>query len=391
MNDFISGYCAHIVLTFKLKLASMTGKESTKRSPQCWMVEIDGVSYQIIDGKLYRYADLTLDKGFKIVLGRPGSEEILKNLLNRLLGIGITHLEYRSNEYPGMTEEDRASRFDVYCRDESGAGFIVEMQNWSQKYFNKRAVYYSSLAVQNLAIEEYRRQKEQLKKRWDYDFRPSYVVSFLNYRNWTFEGCEKRRNEYVSTYRYCDVETGNELNDGTNLVFIDLERFNKTIEVCNSLEDMWLYSIKNMSHQSSCPDSVAGTEVEDLFRQAELARMTNEQRTSFELGIMSRNDMLNSFQEAIEAAKEQAKEEARRRGIEEGRAVGMAEGREEGRAEGREEGRAEGRKEGRVAGREEGRAEGGLAKAKEIAARLIATGMTRKEVADLTGLEESDF
>jgi predicted transposase/invertase (TIGR01784 family) len=289
------------------------------------MVEIEGISYQVIDGKLYRYADLTLDKGFKIVLGRTGSEDILKNLLNRLLDIRITHLEYRSNEYPGMTEEDRASRFDVYCRDEKGASFIVEMQNWSQKYFNKRAVYYSSLAVQTQAVEEYRRQKEQLQKVWDYDFRPTYVVSFLNYRNWTFDGCERRNNEYVATYRYRDVETGYELNDGTTLVFIDIERFNKTIETCDNLEDMWLYSIKNMSKQSACPDSVAGTEVEELFRQAELAKMTNEQRTSFELGVMSRNDMLNSFQETLEIEKEKVKAEAKK--------IGMAEGLAEGRAE----------------------------------------------------------
>ena len=315
----------------------MTKNENTKRSPQCRMVEIDGVSYQVIDGKLYRYADLTLDKGFKIVLGRSGSEEILKNLLNRLLGIGIIHLEYRSNEYPGMTEEDRASRFDVYCRAEDGSSFIVEMQNWSQKYFNKRAVYYSSLAVQNQAVEEYRRQKEQFAKVWDYDFRPTYVVSFLNYRNWTFDGCERRRNEYVATYRYRDVETGSELNDGTTLVFIDIERFDKTVEACNNLEDLWLYSIKNMPLQSSCPDSVVGTEIEALFRQAELAKMTNEQRTSFELGVMSRNDMLNSFQETLEIEKEKVKAEATRIGLAEGRAEGRAEGLAEGRAEGRAE------------------------------------------------------
>ena len=69
----------------------MTRKENTKRSPQCRMVEIDGVSYQVIDGKLYRYADLTLDKGFKIVLGRPGSEGILMNLLNRFLTLSLRH------------------------------------------------------------------------------------------------------------------------------------------------------------------------------------------------------------------------------------------------------------------------------------------------------------
>ncbi len=38
------------------------------------LVELDGVSYLVIDGMLYRYADLTLDKGFKIVLAKPGSE-----------------------------------------------------------------------------------------------------------------------------------------------------------------------------------------------------------------------------------------------------------------------------------------------------------------------------
>lgn len=306
---------------------------NNSKSPQGRMVEIDGVLYQVIDGVLYRYADLTLDKGFKIVLGRIGSEGILMRLLNRLLGTRIVHLEYRNNEHPGMTEDDRASRFDVYCRDESGNGFLIEMQNWAQRYFNKRAVYYSSLAVQNQAIEEYRRQKEILGQDWDYDFHPLYVVSFLNFRNWTFEGCEMRRNEFIATYRYRDVETGNELGDGTNLVFIDLERFGKNLDECESLEDLWLYSIKNMSRQTSCPEEMSGTEIEELFRQAELAKMTKEQRISLEIGIMSRNDMLNSFRETLESARE----EATRIGREEGHAEGHAEGQAEGLIEGREQ------------------------------------------------------
>ena len=299
--------------------------KNNSKEPSGRLVEIDGVQFLMIGGVLYRYADLTLDKGFKIVLGRPGSEEILKNMLNRLLGTTITYLEYRSSEYPGMTEDDRASRFDVYCRDEDGSGFVIEMQNWQQKYFNKRAVYYSSLAIQNQAVEEYRRQKKELCQDWNYDFQPLYVVSFLNFKNWTFEGCEKRRNEYVATYRYCDIETGKQLNDGTNLVFIDLERFNKGIKDCESLEEMWLYSIKNMSRQISCPEEVAGTEVEALFRQAELAKMTKEQRTSLEVSIMSRNDMMNSFRETLEEEKEKA--------IKEGREIGREQGREEGREE----------------------------------------------------------
>lgn len=290
-------------------------------------MEIDGIHYLIIDGKLYRYADLTMDKGFKIVLGRYGSEELLKHLLNRLLGLRISRLEYRNTEHPGMTEDDRASRFDVYCEDETGAGFQVEMQNWSQKYFHKRAVYYSSLVLQNQAARERRRQKSLSEdKEWDYNYQPLYVVSFLNFKNWTSDRAVKRVNEYISTYRYTDVETKDELGDGTNLVFIDLHRFQKKIDDCNGLEDIWMYCIKNMFALNECPESIRGTEIEELFTQSELAKMSLEQRIKIEEGIMNQNDILNSIAEQIEDAREAA--------IAEGRAEGRVEGRVEGRLEG---------------------------------------------------------
>lgn len=299
------------------------------QGPKDKLVEIDGVSYQLIESTLYRYADLTLDKGFKIVLGKPGSEEVLKNLLNCLLGTKIIHLEYCSNEHPGITEDDRASRFDVFCRDRDGEGFLIEMQNWSQRYFNKRAVYYSSLAVQKQATEEYRRQKEEGKK-WNYDFKPLYVVSFLNCKNWASESSDLRVNEYIATYHYRDIETGVDLGDGTTLVFIDLERFRKTIDDCHSPEDLWIYSIKNMANQNECPAKVAGTDVESLFDMAELAKMTHEERIAYQMSMIHRNDYLNSLQEAVEDATKEGLEKGFRQGLEEGRVKGREEGREEG-------------------------------------------------------------
>lgn len=50
-------------------------KKKSKDTPKGRLVEIDGVTYLLIDGNLLRYADLTFDKGFKIVLGCIGSEE----------------------------------------------------------------------------------------------------------------------------------------------------------------------------------------------------------------------------------------------------------------------------------------------------------------------------
>lgn len=297
----------------------------SKRTPKGRLVEIDGIQYQIINGKLCRYANLTLDKGFKIVLGRIGSEDVLMHLLNRLLGTKITHLEYRNTEHPGMTEEERSSRFDVYCEDETGNCFQVEMQNWSQKHFHKRAVYYSSLVLQDQAAKAQRAFKEKfgLNKTWNYDFKPLYVVSFLNFRNWTSENIESKLSPFVSTYRYTEVETKDELGDGTNLVFVDLYSFKKKLNECISLDELWLYSIKNMFDLETCPDQVQGTEVEDLFIRSELAKMTVEQRLKYEEDIMTENDIRNSIAEQLEDAREAAT------------IIGKAEGRVEGRAEGR--------------------------------------------------------
>ena len=301
--------------------------KNNSKCPMGKMVEIEGVRYLLIDGKIYRYADLTMDKGFKIVLGRPGSEEVLKHLLNRLLGLRIARLEYRNTEHPGMTEYDRASRFDVYCEDENGAGFQVEMQNWSQKHFHKRAVYYSSLVLQDQAARARREQKllSDGKKQWDYNYHPLFVVSFLNYKNWTPFISSLRKNEFISTYRYLDIETKEELGDGTNLVFIDLYGFDKSIEDCKSLEDIWMYSIKNMFTMSECPEKIKGTEIEELYALSEFANMTLEQRLKIEESIMTQNDILNSIAEQIQ----DAREEAIAIGQQEGRAKGIAEGRAE--------------------------------------------------------------
>ena len=393
------------------------------------MVEIDGILYMFIDGKLYRYANLTLDKGFKITLGRPGSEEVLKHMLNRLLGLRIKWLEYRNTEHPGMTEDDRSSRFDVYCEDEDGNGFQVEMQNWSQKHFHKRAVYYSSLVLQDQAARARREQKQRTgnKKNWDYNYKPLYVVSFLNFRNWISEKEVTRINQYISIYRYTDIETKEELGDGTNLIFIDLHSFCKRPHQCTNMQDWWMYSLKNMFNLTECPSEVLGTEVEDLFTQSELARMTLEQRLKIEESIMTENDIRNSIaeqleegraralaegkaegraegleigrvegrEEGLEIGREEGREEGLEIGREEGREIGREEGLEIGREEGREIGRAEGleigREEGREEGLETGRAEGELAKAREVAAKLLEKGLSRAEIAAIVGIEESEL
>jgi predicted transposase YdaD len=70
---------------------------------------------------------------------------------------------------------------------------------------------------------------------------------------------------------------------------------------------------------------------------------------------------------------------------------GLAKGMEQGLAEGRAKGEAEGRAKGEAEGRAEGRAEGERAKACEIAAKLMAAGMSKEEAAEFVGIEEGEI
>ncbi len=338
------------------------------------------------------FAKLTFDKGFKIVLGTEGrSEKILIPLLNRLLDLKIVDIQFLQTEKMGLTEEEEASVFDLYCRDEQGRRFLIEMQMCNQPHFNKRSGYYLSLAVLDQAREARKRMKEAGKK-WDYDYEPVYVISFLNSRNDISENPDDVRvNPYVSHYITMSVATGKALGDGHNRVFIDLYRFRKGFDECENDLERWLFSIKNMHTLRDFPTGVDGTELKELYYEAKLAAWKPELRTKYERFMANKHDWDVSLQYEKELAREEGLAEGREEGLEIGKAEGMVKGLEEGRAKGRVEGRAEGRAEGRVEGRAEGRVEGRMEGIKENARKMKELGYDLLAIEQITGLSVEEI
>ena len=263
------------------------------------------------------YANLTYDPGFKIVFGTEGhSERLLMTLLNRLLpDAGIVELKYLPTERFGEMEDDGKSIFDVYCTDKNGSRFLVEMQMWSQHYFHKRAVYYASQSVLDQARVEKKYQKEVLHRRWDYDFAPVFVVCFLNFPSEIVGKTGIEAERYMSHYIFRSLDTGRALGDNVNLVFIDLYRFRKEFQECESMAERWLFSLKNMHRMTDQPAGVAGTELEELYQDAYMADWSPEKIDKYKKLMTREDEMLNSMREQREDA------------YNEGRLEGQAEGR----------------------------------------------------------------
>lgn len=337
-------------------------KKKSDELVSCDDIVMEGRLWVDGNGFRHRYVDPMTDKGFKLLFGSEGNEDLLMGLLNRIIpDAGIVDLRYCNTEHPGMNEDDSGAIFDVYCEDSEGVRFLVEMQNWSQRYFNKRAVFYSTFAIQDQAKREKRHQLKTLgKDRWDYNYAPVFVVCFLTFNmKKAPAGMEKvKEDEYLSYYRYTDVETGEELGDGTTLVFVEMKKFRKRMFECDTEREKLLCTLRDMSGQLNVPQDVDDPLLKEIYGRSEIAAMPENMRITYINYIMSRNDELNSRAEMLEDAL----------------AEGYAKGLEIGRAEGHEMGREEGREEGLEMGQ------------KNIAKRLLASGMDAGQVAEFTGL-----
>ncbi len=88
-----------------------------------------------------KYINPFTDYGFKKLFGEEPNKDVLKDFLNELLrdqNESIVELTYLKNEQLGNTESDRRAIFDLYCENDKGEKFIVEMQKTKQNFFKDR-------------------------------------------------------------------------------------------------------------------------------------------------------------------------------------------------------------------------------------------------------------
>lgn len=79
-----------------------------------------------------KYINPFTDYGFKRLFGEEPNKDLLLDFLNELLKNEqgrITELTYLKSDKLGSSEHDRKAVFDLYCQNERGEKFIVELIN----------------------------------------------------------------------------------------------------------------------------------------------------------------------------------------------------------------------------------------------------------------------
>jgi len=65
----------------------------------------------------------------------------------RFQGIKIKDITYKNTEFVGEYEEDKKVILDLYCTNEKGEHFLIEVQRAEQEFFKKRLLFYAITAI----------------------------------------------------------------------------------------------------------------------------------------------------------------------------------------------------------------------------------------------------
>ena len=269
----------------------------------------------------FKYADLLDDDVFKLVFGRESTKDVMIEFLNQVIpDRRIADLEFIDKEMHPVERDCKGAVYDMFCKTDDGSRIIVEVQRRKQPFYPERALYYSTFQIQ--------RQVEAGAE--EYDFLPVYVVNLLDFEM----DKDSSDSKVMSVYRLYEEQSHRLLTDRVTFIFIELPKFNKTIDELdgNILEGMY-FCFKNMTVLESRPEVLDHQVFAKIFEASELYNMDKITRDKVLHKMTTERDLRNQMA--------YARKEAIAEGLAEGRAEGLAEGLAEGRAEGRAEGLAE--------------------------------------------------
>ena len=237
-----------------------------------------------------RYISLLTDFGFKRIFGTKPNKDLLIDFLNSLFNGEqvVKDVTFLNSEHVGDVHTDRKAIFDVYCENEKGEKFIVEMQNAYQTYFKDRSLYYATFPI---------REQAQKGEGWNYKLKHVYVVALLNYDMSDPAFSDDTINHDIGLL---DKQTHRVFNDKLTFKYVEISKFNKRIEELKTNYDKWLFILKNLSRLDRQPEYLQTAVFNRLFAEAEIAKFTRAELREYEDSLKAYRDIKNSLDSAEE-------------------------------------------------------------------------------------------
>jgi predicted transposase/invertase (TIGR01784 family) len=239
------------------------------------------------------YVNPFTDFGFKKIFGEEASKLLLLDFLNALLPVEsrIIELTFKNTEQLGLTELDRKAIYDIYCENEKGEKFIVELQKAKQNYFKERTIYYSTFPI-----------REQAEKGdWGYNLKAVYCIGILDFKFDDYQ-TEPEKSEVIHFVNLKD-QNGKVFYDKLTFVYLEMPNFKKAESELETRLDKWLYFIRNLEDFQTIPEIFKDEIFSTAFEKAEIAKYGIAEQNSYENSLKIYRDLKGVIDTAFDEGK----------------------------------------------------------------------------------------
>ncbi|OAV73517.1 hypothetical protein Barb6_00137 [Bacteroidales bacterium Barb6] len=236
-----------------------------------------------------KYLNPFTDFGFKKLFGSEANKDLLIDFLNEVIREQgtITNIHYLKSEQLGAGIVNRRAIFDIYCENERGEKFIVEMQKVKQNYFKDRSIFYSTFPIQEQGIQG----------EWNFSLKAVYLIGVLDF---VFDEDKDDLSYYHHEIKLRDTKKHQVFYDKLTFIYLEMPKFDKTEEELETHFDKWMYVLKNLPILEKRPLKLQEKVFESLFKTAEIAQFTSVERTYYEDSLKIYRDLKNSMDTAEE-------------------------------------------------------------------------------------------
>lgn len=247
------------------------------------------------------FFDPKFDMAFKKLFGSRHHTGVTIAFLNTILEYTgdkqIESITFNNVEQIPELRTKKEHILDVMCTDKAGRQFIIEMQNSPMKSFDKRIVYYGTMAYGT-----------QLDKARPYtDLQPVATVAITN----DFIAIPRAK-EYKSIQRLMDVKTLECYFEDLTVVYVELMKFNKQEHELVTDEDKWLFLLKEINNYDHIPAPLHENEFQEACELLNKITWTDTERAFYIKDMLDAQAAQDNMNEAhqkgeIKKAREIAK------------------------------------------------------------------------------------
>ncbi len=214
-------------------------------------------------------------------------------------------MTYLNTEHLGKTDRDRKAIYNLYCTNQEGEKFIVEVQRIKQQFFKDRSLYYSTFAIQEQALKG---------KDWKYELRNVYTIGILD-----FEFEDSDSNQFHHNVKLVETTSNRIFYEKLTFVFLEIPKFDKKLEELESDYERWLFAFKNLHKLANRPDNLQAGVFRRLLEVAEVAKYDKKEQFVYQESLKDYWDLKSSMDTYFLEGKEEGREEGREEGKEEGK------------------------------------------------------------------------